>query len=526
MVPIRLGSVAILKMMREAGLNDTLTALILVYVAQGLPMSIFILSEFVQQIPKDLRDAARCDGVPETRIFFEVIAPLLRPAIATVAVFTIVPIWNDLWFPLILTSSELDPHDHARRAAVPRPVHHRLELGAGGAVDGDPAGRRHLRRLLAATDQRPHRRRGQVGARPRMARLRIEQLNKSYGPARVLSDIELSIEDGEFVVLVGPSGCGKSTLLRMIAGLDAPTSGDIFIGDRLVNALAPAERKIAMVFQSYALYPHMDVRKNMTFGLKFTGVAPAERERRVAEAARMLRLEELLGRYPRDLSGGQRQRVAIGRAIVREPDVFLFDEPLSNLDAALRVSTRVEIARLHRLLGATMVYVTHDQIEAMTLADRIVVMNLGPHRADRQAARSLLHAGQPVRRRLHRLAGDEFLSGDRRAGRGRGGARSKASSIAPFALPARIADAAARGSPSAFVRSISRCGAPGAFSATGSVELVERLGEASYAHVRRADDKMMIAEIRGRDTPSPGQTVTFSAPADDIHVFDEGGRRV
>ena len=210
-----------------------------------------------------------------------------------------------------------------------------------------------------------------------MANLRIDHLNKSYGTAHVLSEIGLSIEDGEFVVLVGPSGCGKSTLLRMIAGLDAPTSGDIFIGGKLVNALAPAERKIAMVFQSYALYPHMDVRKNMTFGLKFTGVAQAERERRVAEAARMLRLEELLGRYPRDLSGGQRQRVAIGRAIVREPDVFLFDEPLSNLDAALRVSTRVEIARLHRLLGSTMVYVTHDQIEAMTLADRIVVMNHG-----------------------------------------------------------------------------------------------------------------------------------------------------
>ena len=194
---------------------------------------------------------------------------------------------------------------------------------------------------------------------------------------KVLIDINLGIEDGEFVVLVGPSGCGKSTLLRMIAGLDAPTSGDIVIADRKVNALAPAERKIAMVFQSYALYPHMDVRKNMTFGLKFTGVGPAERERRVAEAARMLRLEQLLQRYPRDLSGGQRQRVAIGRAIVREPDVFLFDEPLSNLDAALRVSTRVEIARLHRLLRATIVYVTHDQIEAMTLADRIVVMNQG-----------------------------------------------------------------------------------------------------------------------------------------------------
>jgi ABC-type sugar transport system ATPase subunit len=210
-----------------------------------------------------------------------------------------------------------------------------------------------------------------------MANLRIEHLNKRYGATMVLNDVNLNIEDGEFVVLVGPSGCGKSTLLRMIAGLDGASGGDIHIAGKLVNTLAPAERGIAMVFQSYALYPHMNVRKNMTFGLKFTGVPPNERERRVAEAARMLRLEELLERYPRDLSGGQRQRVAIGRAIVREPAVFLFDEPLSNLDAALRVSTRVEIANLHRMLKSTIVYVTHDQVEAMTLADRIVVMNRG-----------------------------------------------------------------------------------------------------------------------------------------------------
>ena len=322
-------------------------------------------------------------------------------------------------------------------------------------------------------------------------------------------------------MLVGPSGCGKSTLLRMIAGLDAPTSGDIFIGDRLVNALAPAERKIAMVFQSYALYPHMDVRKNMTFGLKFTGVAPAERDRRVAEAARMLRLEELLGRYPRDLSGGQRQRVAIGRAIVREPDVFLFDEPLSNLDAALRVSTRVEIARLHRLLGATMVYVTHDQIEAMTLADRIVVMNQG----------RIEQVGKPLD--LYYTPANLFVAGfigspamnffpatvERVEG---GEARVKGVVDRPADAAGRRAEAGRQADhrrPAEHLGS----GAPGPFAATGVVELVERLGEASYAHVRRADDKLMVVEIRGRETPSPGQTVTFSAPAEDIHVFDEGG---
>src|SRR5271165_1637527 len=357
-----------------------------------------------------------------------------------------------------------------------------------------------------------------------MANLRIDHLNKSYGTAHVLSDIGLSIEDGEFVVLVGPSGCGKSTLLRMIAGLDAPTSGDILIGGKVVNALAPAERKIAMVFQSYALYPHMDVRKNMTFGLKFTGVAPAERDRRVAEAARMLRLEELLARYPRDLSGGQRQRVAIGRAIVREPDVFLFDEPLSNLDAALRVSTRVEIARLHRLLGATMVYVTHDQIEAMTLADRIVVMNQG--RIEQIGKPLELYYG-PANLFVGGFIGSpamnffpatvERIEGER--------AFVKGASIAPFTLTARSLAAGASLTVGVRPEHLSMQGA-GEFSVTGPVELVERLGESSYAHVHRADDKLMVAEIRGRDTPSPGQTATFSAPAEDIHVFDETGHRV
>jgi len=357
-----------------------------------------------------------------------------------------------------------------------------------------------------------------------MARLHIDALNKNYGDTKVLVDINLGIEDGEFVVLVGPSGCGKSTLLRMIAGLDAPTSGDIFIADKLVNALAPAERKIAMVFQSYALYPHMDVRKNMTFGLKFTGVAPAERDRRVADAARMLRLEELLQRYPRDLSGGQRQRVAIGRAIVREPDVFLFDEPLSNLDAALRVSTRVEIARLHRLLHATIVYVTHDQIEAMTLADRIVVMNQG--RIEQIGKPLELYYG-PTNLFVGGFIGSPamnfFPATVERIEGGR--ALVKGASIAPFTLTARSLAPGASLTVGVRPEHLTTK-APGEFSVTGPVELVERLGEASYAHVRRADDKLMVAEIRGRDTPSPGQTATFSAPAEDIHVFDERGCRV
>ncbi|MCR6637271.1 ABC transporter ATP-binding protein [Devosia sp.] len=205
----------------------------------------------------------------------------------------------------------------------------------------------------------------------------LRQVRKSFGSTDVIHGIDLDVQAGEFVVFVGPSGCGKSTLLRMIAGLEEVTDGEISIGGRDVTDLDPSQRGIAMVFQSYALYPHMSVRDNLGFGLKMANTPKAEVETRVAAAAKILKIEPLLERRPGQLSGGQRQRVAIGRAIVRKPDVFLFDEPLSNLDAELRVSMRIEIARLHKELGNTMIYVTHDQTEAMTLADRIVVLRDG-----------------------------------------------------------------------------------------------------------------------------------------------------
>ncbi|CAN7743058.1 ABC transporter ATP-binding protein [Mesorhizobium sp. LjNodule214] len=210
-----------------------------------------------------------------------------------------------------------------------------------------------------------------------MSSVSINQVTKSYGKISVIHGIDLEVEDGEFVVLVGPSGCGKSTLLRMIAGLELISGGQVSIGSRVVNELPPKERDIAMVFQSYALYPHKTVTQNMAFALKLQRVPKAEIESRVKLAAGILGLDGLLDRYPRQLSGGQRQRVAMGRAIVRQPQVFLFDEPLSNLDAKLRISMRTEIKELHQRLKTTMVYVTHDQIEAMTMADKIVVMNSG-----------------------------------------------------------------------------------------------------------------------------------------------------
>ncbi len=210
-----------------------------------------------------------------------------------------------------------------------------------------------------------------------MTALTLTNVNKSFGNVHVLKDITLEVEEGEFVVFVGPSGCGKSTLLRVIAGLEDASSGEISIGGHEVNLVPPSKRGIAMVFQSYALYPHLSVRGNMTLALKQEKQPKAVIEERVANASRMLNLEPYLDRFPSELSGGQRQRVAIGRAIVREPKLFLFDEPLSNLDAALRMNTRIEIANLHRALDASMIYVTHDQTEAMTLADKIVVLRDG-----------------------------------------------------------------------------------------------------------------------------------------------------
>ncbi|MBI1417545.1 MAG: sn-glycerol-3-phosphate ABC transporter ATP-binding protein UgpC [Limimaricola sp.] len=210
-----------------------------------------------------------------------------------------------------------------------------------------------------------------------MSGVQLNKVIKKYGDVQVIHGVDLQVADGEFCVFVGPSGCGKSTLLRMVAGLEETTGGSIGIGSRDVTRLDPAERGVAMVFQTYALYPHMTVRENMGFGLKMNGYPKAEIDAKVAEASRILKLDEYLARKPAALSGGQRQRVSIGRAIVRGPEVFLFDEPLSNLDAELRVEMRVEIARLHKEIGATMIYVTHDQVEAMTLADKIVVLRKG-----------------------------------------------------------------------------------------------------------------------------------------------------
>ncbi len=232
-----------------------------------------------------------------------------------------------------------------------------------------------------------------------MVDVKLVDLTKSYGSVDIIKGVSLDIRHGEFVVFVGPSGCGKSTLLRMISGLEEISSGDLYIDGARVNDAQPREREIAMVFQSYAIFPHMTVRENIGFGLTLAGTPKAEKTRAVGEAARILQMEHLLDRKPSQLSGGQRQRVAIGRAIVRKPKVFLFDEPLSNLDAALRVDMRMEIGKLHKDLGATMIYVTHDQVEAMTLADKIVVLRAG----------EVMQVGSPLE--LYHRPANQFVAG-------------------------------------------------------------------------------------------------------------------
>ncbi|SPW31091.1 Maltose/maltodextrin import ATP-binding protein MalK [Edwardsiella tarda] len=232
-----------------------------------------------------------------------------------------------------------------------------------------------------------------------MANVSLRNVYKAYGEAVISRDINLDIDDGEFVVFVGPSGCGKSTVLRMIAGLEDITSGDLHIGGIRMNDVPPAKRGIGMVFQSYALYPHLSVADNMSFGLKLAGVSKSVIQQRVNQVAEILQLAHLLDRRPKALSGGQRQRVAIGRTLVAEPDVFLLDEPLSNLDAALRVQMRIEISRLHKRLNRTMIYVTHDQVEAMTLADKIVVLDAG----------RIAQIGRPLE--LYHYPADRFVAG-------------------------------------------------------------------------------------------------------------------
>ena len=351
-----------------------------------------------------------------------------------------------------------------------------------------------------------------------MSGLKLTNVKKSFGSVEVIKGVDLDIADKEFVVFVGPSGCGKSTLLRMIAGLEQISGGDLTIGNTRMNDVDPSKRGIAMVFQTYALYPHMTVRENMGFALKFAGHPKAEIEARVAEAARILELGPLLERRPGQLSGGQRQRVAIGRAIVRHPDVFLFDEPLSNLDAELRVHMRIELARLHKELNTTIIYVTHDQVEAMTLADKIVVLRDG---RIEQVGTPLELYDNPDNIFVAGFIGSpkmNFLKGTAEAG----GIR-----LADF--PGQIIPSPVALDNGAAVTVGIR---PEHFHAQGSasldvtVEIIEHLGGETYAYARDMGTELITIATDNNRTLAAGDRYAAKFDPATLLIFDEAGRRL
>jgi lactose/L-arabinose transport system ATP-binding protein len=358
-----------------------------------------------------------------------------------------------------------------------------------------------------------------------MASLELTNLEKTFGTTQVLKRLDLAVADGEFVVFVGPSGCGKSTLLRLIAGLEGVSGGEVVIGGRTVTHLPPAARGVAMVFQSYALYPHMSVEENIGFGLRIAGVAKAVRREKVALAAQVLQLTPYLKRKPKELSGGQRQRVAIGRAIVKEPGIFLFDEPLSNLDAELRTQMRIEIGRLHRELRATMIYVTHDQVEAMTLADRIVVLRDG----------QIEQVGKPME--LYANPANSFVAGFI----GSPKMNFVAVQVQESHDDSVWVRAATLGAEAILVRGVRSPVAPGMRATLGfrpehilidpagiasKVEFVEQLGHVAYAFVRAQNGARIIMEQRGTGAAASGAPLQILPDPDSCFLFSESGARL
>ncbi|MEO9338311.1 sn-glycerol-3-phosphate ABC transporter ATP-binding protein UgpC [Mesorhizobium sp. SB112] len=355
-----------------------------------------------------------------------------------------------------------------------------------------------------------------------MAELKLRDARKSYGAIEIIKGIDLDVEDREFVVFVGPSGCGKSTLLRMIAGLEKITDGDLFIDGARANDIDPSERGLAMVFQSYALYPHMTVAENMGFALKIGGVSKEDRERKVNEAAEVLQLSHLLDRRPKELSGGQRQRVAIGRAIVRNPKVFLFDEPLSNLDAALRVSMRLELMRLHKQLAATMIYVTHDQTEAMTMADKIVVLNAG----------KIEQVGSPLD--LYNRPANIFVAGFIGSPK-MNLLKVKIASTGPEGISVILPDGQTLsvpvepgtiGSGDELLLGMRpehlRVSSSGLF--TGQAVLAERLGSLTILHVEIAPDITLVVQTEGSDRTALHGPIALEISPSACHLFRADGQ--
>ena len=357
-----------------------------------------------------------------------------------------------------------------------------------------------------------------------MTKLVLDKIVKRFEATDIIRGVSLEIDPGEFVVFVGPSGCGKSTLLRMIAGLEVVTEGRIIMDDQLVNHVPPANRKIAMVFQSYALYPHMTVYKNLAFGLQTMGAPRQEIESKVAKAAKILQIEPLLQRKPKQLSGGQRQRVAIGRAIVRDPKIFLFDEPLSNLDAELRVQMRVEIAALHKELGTTMIYVTHDQVEAMTLADKIVVLRSG---VVEQVGSPLELYNHPANRFVAGFIGSPKMNLLKvELANSHGGAATFTLAGTQLSLPVPIAPGATGITVGVRPEHLVLGDARGLSLGNMQVTHVEQLGGSAFVYGSLSDGQLLTLSLAGQQAIHAGEHIPINIDAALCHVFNAEGLTV
>jgi multiple sugar transport system ATP-binding protein len=361
-----------------------------------------------------------------------------------------------------------------------------------------------------------------------LASLTVRNLKKNYGTVNVLRGIDLEAQQGEFVALVGPSGCGKSTLLAMIAGLESVTAGEIWIGDRMVNSVAPKDRDIAMVFQSYALYPTMTVKQNMAFGMESRGIPKAEQEAAIARVASLLQIEPFLGRKPGQLSGGQRQRVAMGRALVRDPELFLFDEPLSNLDAKLRVDMRTEMKKLHHRVGQTTVYVTHDQVEAMTLASRIAVMHLGSVQQFDEPATIYNHPANMFVAGFMGSPSMNFINAQITTGGGKPAVTFQVANgrSATLALDDRVADRATARDVILGIRPehLSRrnpgqADRPGFASMSAAVEVVEPTGAETMV-VLRVGDREVVGRFSADEAPQMGEEMPLAVDMTRACLFD------
>ncbi|CAN0569099.1 unnamed protein product, partial [Ectocarpus sp. 12 AP-2014] len=368
MLPVEVRIVPTFEVVAGFGMLNSYSGLIFPLIASAT--ATFLFRQFFLTVPYELAEAARVDGARPMRFFVDILLPMSRTNIAALFVILFIYGWNQYLWPLLITT---DPEMNTIVMGLKQMFPSGDDLADWPVIMATSILAMIPPVVVVVSMQKLFVR----GLDLTMATVDLDNVKKRFGTTEVLHGITTSIEDGEFIVIVGPSGCGKSTLLRMVAGLESVSSGEIRIDDRRVNEVEPMDRDIAMVFQNYALYPHMSVRQNMGYGLKIAGLSKDKIESKVQEAATLLQLGEYLDRRPKQLSGGQRQRVAMGRAIVREPSVFLFDEPLSNLDAKLRVQMRVEIKELQYKLGITSLYVTHDQVEAMTMADRMIVMNAG-----------------------------------------------------------------------------------------------------------------------------------------------------